>query len=199
VSRRAVATALAAAGLATAGCGRQAAPHASAHPEGHRGTKVAAYTAPAFALRDQEGRTVSLAAHRGSVVLVTFLYTSCPDVCPLLASNLNTALRLLPGETRMRTVVLAISVDPEHDTPTAVRRFIREHSLTPQFRYLSASRAELKPVWQAYNVLATPRSDEAIDHSAYVAVVDRAGRVRAYLDSTSSPSAIAQEVRLLSS
>ena len=51
--------------------------------------------APPLSLRDQDGHTVSLAAHRGKFVLVTFLYTHCPDICPLIAQNLNAAVRAL--------------------------------------------------------------------------------------------------------
>ena len=151
--------------------------------------------APRFALRDQAGVRVELAALRGDVVLVTFLYTHCPDVCPITAGHLNAALRLLPRAARSRTLVLAVSVDPEGDTPAAVRRFIAEHRLLPQFRYLTGSRATLRPVWQAYNVLAAPRSADAIDHSAYTALVDRRGTVRVYFDASSSPTDIAHDIR----
>ena len=46
-------------------------------------------TAPPIQLHDADGRTVTLAAQRGHYVLVTFLYTHCPDVCPLIAQNLE--------------------------------------------------------------------------------------------------------------
>ena len=75
--------------------------------------------APPLALRDADGRAVSLAAQRGKLVLVTFLYTHCPDVCPLIASNLNAAVRAL-GAKRSDVRVLAVSVDPKGDTPGAV-------------------------------------------------------------------------------
>ena len=63
---------------------------------GFRGAPaLGASVAADFALRDQDGRVVRLSAQRGRFVLLTFLYTHCPDVCPLLASNLNLALREL--------------------------------------------------------------------------------------------------------
>jgi protein SCO1 len=203
-ARIALGVALASIMLAGSGCGARV--HSAATPpvaapatepsklDGH---VVAPYPAPEFGLKSQTGAKVKLAGQRGRVVLVTFLYTHCPDVCPLIASQLNTALRLLPAVTRTHVRVLAVSVDPEGDSPASVRRFIREHSLLPQFLYLTGSRPELQPVWQAYNVLATPRSGSAIDHSSYIALVDRPGRVRAYFDSTSRPAAIARDVRLL--
>ena len=132
---------------------------------------------------------------RRKVVLVTFLYTHCPDVCPVIANNLNAALRLLAPADRARTRVFAVSLDPAHDGPSEVRRFIAEHRLLPQFRYLTGSRATLQPVWQAYNVIAAPRNDTAIDHSAYTTLVDRRGIAQVYFDSTSPPADIAHDVR----
>ncbi len=61
---------------------------------------------------------------RGKLVLLTFLYTNCPDVCPLITQNLNEALQML-GAKRDDVRVLAVSVDPEGDTPsrlTSTRR-----------------------------------------------------------------------------
>jgi protein SCO1/2 len=64
-----------------------------------------------FALHDQDGQRVGLAGQRGPVVLLTFLYIHCPDVCPLVAGNLNVTLRAL-GPRRRHVRVLAITVDP---------------------------------------------------------------------------------------
>jgi protein SCO1/2 len=74
---------------------------------------------PDCRLADQHGRVVHLAGLNGKVVLLTFLYTHCPDVCPLTASNLNAALLRL-GPDRHAVEVLAVSVDPAGDTPNAV-------------------------------------------------------------------------------
>ena len=53
--------------------------------------------------------------------------------------------------------VIAISVDPAHDTPRAVGAFARSHALVPQFRYVVGSKSELQPVWQGYNLIVQPR------------------------------------------
>jgi protein SCO1/2 len=181
--------ALLACGVATlaSGCGGQTAaqsgstvavPHAHAAAPAH-GTPVAAgVDAQDFALRDQQGRIVRLSGQRGRVVLLTFLYTRCPDVCPLLAANLNAALRSLSPNERNGVRVIAVTVDPAHDTPSAVRAFARSHALLPQFRYLVGSKSELQPVWQGYNLVVEPRNAEVTEHSAYVLLIDRAGKPR---------------------
>ncbi|HEX4526882.1 MAG TPA: SCO family protein [Gaiellaceae bacterium] len=131
-------------------------------------------TAPPIRLHDAAGRPVTLAAQRGRYVLVTFLYTHCPDVCPLIAQNLNAAIRSLgPAASQVR--VLAISVDPKGDTPAAVRSFARRLHLAPQFRYLIGTRGELRRAWAAWNVLSVRESAGLVSHVAYTALVDPAG------------------------
>ena len=136
-----------------------------------------------FALRDQSDEVVRLSAQRGRFVLLTFLYTSCPDVCPLIASNLDAAVRALPPEQRLQVQVIAVSVDPRRDTRPVVRAYVREHHLLPQFRFLIGSRAELQPIWQAYNVLVDKRNDQVISHSTFVLLLDRSGKPRLYYSS----------------
>jgi protein SCO1 len=149
-----------------------------------------------FALRDQRGDIVRFSSQRGKVVLVTFLYTNCPDVCPLIAENLNGALREL-GADRDSVRVLAVSVDPHGDTPKAVRSYARLHHLLPEFHYLIGSQQDLLPVWKAYDVTAVARNPELVDHSAFTLLVDREGLGRAVFDATVRSKAVVHDVRLL--
>jgi protein SCO1 len=148
-----------------------------------------------FSLRDAYGRPVRLSAEHGRVVLLTFLYTRCRDVCPIVAEKLNQVLRALPS--RQAVAVIAVSVDPTGDTPAAVRAYTRLHHLLPQFRYLVGSRPALAPVWQNYNVLAIVRNAEVVDHSAPMLLIDRSGRPRVYYTSDFAPEAVLHDVRLL--
>jgi protein SCO1/2 len=148
-----------------------------------------------FSLRDAYGRSLRLSAERGRVVLLTFLYTRCRDVCPIVAEKLNEVLRALPSRQAVR--VIAVSVDPGGDTPAAVRAYARLHHLLPQFRYLVGSRRALAPVWQNYNVLATVRNADVVDHSAPTLLIDRSGRPRVYYTSDFVPAAVLHDVRLL--
>jgi protein SCO1/2 len=151
---------------------------------------------PAFALRDQDGHLVQIASQRGKVALITFLYTHCPDLCPLTAQNLNDVLRKL-GPERKNVTVLAISVDPKGDTPRSVKTFVRNHRLLPQFHYLTGTSEQLQPIWDAYNVTAlTPKGPDP-DHTLYTLVVDRSGKARILFDALARPTAITHDVRLL--
>jgi protein SCO1/2 len=191
--------ALLAAGCGAGSNGGGAEPAAKVQKSAFAGSEIQgpAVAAPDFALRDQSGHVVRLSAQRGKSVVVAFLYTRCPDVCPLIASNLNTALRRL-GPTRADVRVLAVSVDPKNDTPTAVRRYVRLHRLVPQFRYLTGTRARLAPVWKAYHVaVIANRKGSTVGHSAYEVLVDPAGRERVLYDEHVTPAEVLHDIAVV--
>jgi len=183
-----------------AGCGGSAAdkaPHAAAVHSRFRGVELPApKRAPDFELRDQHGTSIRLSDQRGRYVLVTFLYTHCPDVCPVIAANLNTALRTL-GPLRSRVRVVAVSVDPSGDTPRAVRAYARRLRLLPQFHYLIGPRAKLMRVWRDYGVLAVARNKELVDHAAYTVLVDSAQKRRVVYDAHVQANEVVHDLRLL--
>lgn len=188
------------AALALAGCGgTKAAPKPTfpAAPKSvYRGVAVPHVAAPPIALHDAAGRPVSLAAQRGHWTLVTFLYTHCPDVCPLIAANLNQSLRLLHA-SRTGVRVLAVSVDPRGDTPAAVRAYVREKHLVPQFHYLIGSRAQLQPVWATYHVAAQTPGGGVVTHVAYTVLVDPQGKERLIYDAQVKAAQVVHDLRLL--
>ena len=61
--------------------------------------------------------------------------------------------------------MLSVSVDPARDTPPAARKYVRDHRLLPTFRWLLGTRAELAPVWQAYNIAVLPGEQKTVSHS----------------------------------
>jgi protein SCO1 len=148
--------------------------------------------APAFDLRDQDGRPVSMAQFRGRPVIATFLYSHCRDTCPVEARLLNQAVRQLG---RPRATVLAFTVDPAHDTRASVRAFLRKEKITVPFRWLLGTKAELQPIWKGYAV--TPQTAEA-EHMARIVLIDKKGmqRIGYPLDQT-TPDRIAHDLRLL--
>jgi len=151
---------------------------------------------PGFVLRDQSGHRISLDGQRGKLVLLTFLYTHCPDVCPLTAQNLSGAVRLL-GPKADAVRVLAVSVDPRGDTPKSVRHFIRTHRLVRQFHYLIGSKQELEPIWHVYGVTPVQRGKSGLDHTLYTVLADGSGKARVLYDATAAPVAVAHDLRLL--
>jgi protein SCO1/2 len=180
-----------------AGCGGGEQAAKAEAPPAFKGSPVTKpEVVPDFTLRDARGEAVSLSDERGKLVLITFIYTHCPDVCPLITSNLNDALRQL-GPKRNEVTVLAVSVDPRGDTPKAVKAYEKLHHLVPEFRYLIGTKAELKSVWAKYNVTAVEEDPELVDHVAYTLLVDRTGKSRVLYDSQVKSAQVVHDVRLL--
>src|SRR5207244_10685495 len=84
--------------------------------------------APDFSLRDQNGQTVTMSQLQGKVVALTFLYTRCPDVCPLMASNLAAADQRLGGDAA-NLEILSVSGVPANDTLRAIQQCSADSSL----------------------------------------------------------------------
>jgi protein SCO1 len=168
----------------------------SAAGRGFFGTlALPAKPAPPIHLRNYLGRPVTLSQYRGKAVLVTFLYTSCPDVCPLIASNLRVALKLL-GTQSSRVQVVAVSVDPRGDTPAAVARFLHAHEMVDRMQYLIGSAGELSQTWAAWDVGAKPEvgQPQLVAHSALVYGISASGRLTTVYPDSFEPSEIAHDV-----
>jgi protein SCO1 len=154
--------------------------------------------APPLALRNYRGSPVTLSEYRGKAVLVTFLYTNCPDICPLIAANLRVALSEL-GATARRVQVIAVSVDPRGDTPAAVEKFLRAHEMLGRMQYLIGSHAQLARTWAAWNV-GSKRDvgqPQLVAHSALVYGIGASGKLRTVYPSSFEPHQIAHDVPLL--
>jgi len=179
--------------LALAGCGGKSSTEQPAYRAAALADEPAA---PDFTLRDQNGRPVSMAAQRGRWVIVTFLYTTCPDVCPVIAGNLNAVLRTAPAR-RAGLRVFAVSVDPEHDTPAAVRRYARQHRLLPSFHWVLGTRAQLARVWRAYGIAVLPGPKRTVAHSSLELLIDPEGHERLLYDATVKTADVVHDLGLL--
>jgi protein SCO1/2 len=148
--------------------------------------------APAFDLRDQNGKAVTMAQFRGQPVIATFLYSHCKDTCPVEARLLNQAVTELG---KPHATVLAFSVDPAHDTRASVNAFLRKEKITVPFRWMLGTKPELEPIWKGFAV--TPQTAEA-EHMARIVLIDKKGmqRIGYPLDQT-TPDRIAHDMRLL--
>ncbi len=150
-----------------------------------------------FTLTDQHGRRVSLSALRGRVTILAFLYTSSRTTAPLIAQQIRGALDELPGPP---VPVLAVSVDPGGDTPARILAFLRENSLSGRMEYLTGTPAQLRAVWRAYAVVPASAGPAGYERSAFVLLLDRAGRPRVEFPLEElTPEALAHDIRRLQS
>jgi protein SCO1/2 len=163
------------------------------------GTQITPTAAPDFTLTDGiSGKPVTLSAQRGSVVVLSFLYTHCPDVCPLTAEEFRMAQQKLSPSERDGTVFVAVSVDPQQDTPEAVQAFARDHGLTKNFVFLVGGAAQLQAVWSAYGIrIETDPSTPSVGHSDAIYLLDKKGQARVLTHSDITADALAGDLKLL--
>jgi len=153
-------------------------------------------TPPAdFTLRDQDGALVRLAGLRGKVVVLSPMYTTCTTTCPLVAQQIRGALDDLAAQDRRQVRALALSVDPNNDTPASARRFLRTRRVGGYLDFLLGSWAQLQPVWKRFGFAPQTARGE---HNSYVVLIDKRGRQRVgfpvdYL----TPESLAHDVHLL--
>jgi protein SCO1 len=154
--------------------------------------------APALALRNYLGQPVNIDSYRGKAVLVTFLYTNCPDVCPLITASLHSALELL-GKEASKVQVIAVSVDPKGDTPKAVAAFLARHEMTGRMQYLIGSAHELGRVWKAWGVGSERDAEQPqfINHTGLVYGISGSGKRTTIYSANFIPAEVAHDVPLL--
>ena len=155
--------------------------------------------APPLALRNYLGEPVNIDSYRGKAVLVTFLYTNCPDICPLITSNLRVALNLLGAKGDSKVQIIAVSVDPKGDTPKAVASFLARHEMTGRMQYLIGSAKELAVVWKAWGVGSERDASQPqfVNHTGLVYGVTGSGKRLTVYPAEFRPAEIAHDVPLL--
>ncbi len=166
-----------------------------------QGSDLGSVPAPDFSLRDQTGQTVTLQSLRGKPVVITLLYTHCPDVCPLTADKLHKAATML-GKDADNAAWVAISVDPLGDTPASATQFVAAHQMTGKLHFLLGTSQELSPIWQNYAILVQSQLEEqqgtnTIMHSFGVFILDKSGNERIYLNDQFDPAVVAADLRAL--
>ena len=152
-----------------------------------------------FALTDQNGARVEFRKLRGKPVVINFMYTSCPDICPLLTASLK-ILRdhMKPAEAR-DIRFLSITTDPEIDTPKVLKDYSRRHKAdAPNWSWLTGEARELAPVWQGLGVSVKRIAKGLIEHTTLTVVADANGYMRfAYFGSAPDPDVLLKDLRAL--
>ncbi len=196
------------AGLLAAGCGSSSksssagstatAASANASQFESAGVLEPVRQAPPLELKNYIGQPVNIDNYRGKAVLVTFVYTHCPDVCPLMIGNLHNAQAVL-GKQASKAQIIAVSVDPKGDTPKTVAHFLALHEQTGKMQYLIGDKKELAAAWKAWGVGAErdAGNPDLIEHSGLVYGITGSGKRLTIYAANFKPSEIAHDVPLL--
>ncbi len=136
-----------------------------------------------FQLTDQHGKPWSTQSARGQVVLLSFGYTFCPDICPTTLATINAALKQL-GDDATQVQPVFVSLDPERDTPERLNEYVSWFN--PRLIGLTGSAEMLGQVADHYRVrYARVQAADAdyytLDHSASLYLLDRQGKLAGML------------------
>lgn len=149
-----------------------------------------------FRLVDQDGKTVTEADLKGRPTLVFFGFTHCPDVCPTALYEITQALNEM-GPDAENAQALFVTVDPERDTPEAMKSYLS--SFSPRIRGLSGSPEAVAQMVKAYRAYAKKQpakdGEYTVDHTAVVYLMDKNGAFVAPLNLKREPKEVAAQIR----
>lgn len=153
--------------------------------------------APELSLEASSGGPLSLAEHRGKVVLLGFGFTSCPQVCPTTLGVLAQARKRL-GPLGEQVQVIYVTVDPERDTADRMRAYLK--GFDPTFVGGTGTPAQLAVVRKNYGVMAERKNignSYSVAHSSSVYLIDRNGLLRAMMPYGRAPEDYVHDLQAL--
>ena len=127
----------------------------------------------------QDGATVALRDFRGRVLAVAFIYTSCPDICPLLTEKMAQVQDELGPDFGPRVAFVSITVDPENDTPAALKAYAESHGADlAGWSFLTGAAPVVDDVVKRYGVAVTRTAGGQVEHTLLTTLVDKHGTMR---------------------
>ena len=149
-----------------------------------------------FTLLDQTGKKRSLAEFKGKVVLIYFGYMSCPDICPTDLINLAGLLKRL-GKESEQVQAIFITLDPARDTPELIGKYVQYFD--KRILGLRGTEQQTKEVATKYKTfyekISLKSNQYVIDHTAFIYIVNRAGKYLAFFPPGTSPERMEVMVR----
>ena len=150
--------------------------------------------APGFALANQFGRTISLRAYAGRVVLLAFNDAQCTTICPLTTTAMLQAKALL-GAAGSGVALLGVNANPQATGVRWVRDYSRSHGMLHRWDFLTGTAAQLRRVWRAYHIEAQVLAGQ-IDHTPAVYVIDRRGRLAKLYEQQMAYASVPQQAQI---
>lgn len=150
-----------------------------------------------FALTDHRGKPRTLADFRGKLVVLTFGFTHCPDICPTILADLSGVMQRLGAEAD-RVQVLFITVDPERDTPELLARYVT--AFDPRFVGLAGDLEAIRQTAKEFKIFFEKQptgSSYTVNHSAQSYVIDAQGRLRLFVRHDRIAADLADDLKTL--
>lgn len=155
-----------------------------------------------FTLTASTGAPLRLSDLRGKVVLLYFGYTACPDACPLTLADLTQTMQLL-GKPAEKVQVILVSVDPQHDTPQRLARYVT--AFDPTFLGMTGAPATIEAVATQFGIfydgpqplVNSTEQVYPVNHTSNIVVIDPAGYVRLLFPTGTTPADMASDLKYL--
>ena len=169
-----------------------------------------------FSLVDQFGETVRLSDYQNQVVVLTFVYANCNEICPVIAHHLKDTEKYLSYEPNEIAIFL-ISVDPEGDTVESTQEFLSKYGMLEKWKYLVGEEEALKAVWRAFYISTSVKEGDpiangsnskdaletqllanySVTHQGPVYLIDRTGHSRSVFTLPFEPEDLANDMKIL--
>jgi protein SCO1/2 len=148
-------------------------------------------------LIDQYGKTVWLASLKGKLLVVDFIYTSCPGPCLMETAKLTNVAVGLGADLGWKASIVSITVDPEHDSPARLREYAQEQGADKKgWYFLTGSPADVDRALAGFKMFREKGPDGSVGHLVDMLLVGPDGReVRDYDGQIVKPKKIVEDVR----
>jgi len=138
--------------------------------------------APSFELVDANGAPFSSESLRGKVWLVSFFFTSCESVCPMVIGKMGNLFESAPRGMHF----VSVTIDPTRDTPPELKKYAERFDADPRrWHFLTGAPDVVRAVVTDGFKVTMPTGEHDLDrHSVRLILVDQAGDIRGYFTST---------------
>ena len=158
-----------------------------------------------FTLIDSDSSVVNFPGdYRGKTVVIGFIYTHCPDICPMTTHNINLVKQELEKQGIKDVAYVDISFDPHRDTPAVLKEYANVRGInTNQFHFLTGKEKIIKSLLKDCNIYALPGDTTIVGqdtsyffiHTDRISVMDPDGKIRAeYKGSTANREELIKDI-----
>jgi len=154
---------------------------------------------PDFSLKDQNGEPIEFKTLRGKIVLLTFVYTTCPDICPLVTVSMRSVQKDLSPKERESVYLLSVTTDPEIDKPGILKSYGERHQVDfTNWSLLTGDIQQLILIWKAFGIKVLKKARGLVSHTSLTALMDKKGVVRIiYTGTAPDAKVILEDLRML--
>ncbi|MEO0168366.1 MAG: SCO family protein [candidate division WOR-3 bacterium] len=133
-----------------------------------------------FTLMDEDGKEVKLRDFKGKVLVVGYIYTHCPDICPMITQNMKEIYKLLGNDA----VFLSITIDPERDQPKVLKEYKEIHEIkATNWKFLTGNPATIDSLLKIVGIDKSKYEEGNtyfLSHTDRIHIIDKNGYIRGY-------------------